>query len=73
MKKGGERLIYIKKDQMFKLQGDLSDTDFAKKLGISRTHLWRVRTGNSKVGAKFLSKFKAAFPDKSIEDYFFTD
>ena len=66
-------MICIKKEQIYELQGDMTDTEFAKKLGISRTHLWRVRAGKSKVGAVFLSKFKAAYPDKKIEDYFFTD
>lgn len=59
-------------DRMYQLQGGMTDTAFAKKLGISRSQLWRVRTGKSSAGPEFLTKFKSAFPTESIDDYFFS-
>lgn len=60
-------------ERMYQLQGEMTDTAFAKKLGISRSQLWRIRNGKSSVGGEFLSKFKAAFPTESIDDYFFSN
>ena len=59
-------------ERMYKLQGGMTDTAFARKLGISRSQLWRIRNGKSSVGAEFLSKFKAAFPTENTDEYFFT-
>ena len=58
-------------NRMYELQNGMTETAFAKKLGVSRSQLWRIRTGKSAVGAEFLAKFKAAFPKERIEDYFF--
>ncbi len=58
-------------DRLYQLQGDLTDEEFAKKLGVSRSQLWRIRNGHSKAGAEFLEKFKRCFPEESIEDIFF--
>lgn len=65
-------MLCINTERMFQLQGEMTDSEFAKKLGISRSQLWRVRTGKSSAGAEFITKFKAAFPTESIDDYFFT-
>lgn len=59
-------------EKLYKLQGEMTDTEFAKKLGVSRSQLWRVRNKRSAVGAVFVAKFKAAFPEESIDDYFFS-
>lgn len=59
-------------DKLYKLQGDMTDTQFAKELGVSRTQLWRVRNGHSTVGAEFLTKFKKRYPNENIDEYFFT-
>ena len=58
-------------DRLYQLQGDLTDEEFAKKLGVSRSQLWRIRNGHSKAGAEFLEKFKRCFHEESIEDIFF--
>lgn len=53
------------------LQGDISDAAFARKLGVSRTQLWRIRMEKSAVGGDFIEKFMICFPDKLVNDYFF--
>ena len=53
------------------LQGDISDAAFARKLGVSRSQLWRIRTEKSAVGEDFIERFMLCFPDKSVNDYFF--
>ena len=58
-------------DRMFQLQGDMSDSAFARTLGVSRTQLWRIRSGKSSPGADFIAKFKMAYPNEPLEDYFF--
>lgn len=60
----------IKIDKLIELQENMNDTDFAKLLNISRSQLWRYKTGKSKVGEVFICKFKQAFPDKQIEIFF---
>ncbi len=64
-------MIHINVEKFYELQGELTDTAFAKKIGISRSQLWRARTGHSSVGSEFLVKFKKAFPQVNIEEYFF--
>lgn len=66
-------MICMNIERMYRLQGEMTDTAFAKKLGVSRSQLWRVRTGKSSVGPEFLTKFKSVFPKESIDDYFFTE
>ena len=63
-------MLRLNNDRVYKLQGDMSDTDFAKKIGISRSQLWRIRNGRSSVGGEFIEKFMAAFPDEKIDDIF---
>ncbi len=53
------------------LQGDVSDAEFARRLGVSRTQLWRIRQGKSAVGGEFIEKFMRCYPEKSVNDYFF--
>lgn len=62
-------LIRINTQTFYMLQGDTSETDFSKKLGISRTHLWRLKREMA-VGQDFIGKFKKIYPDKKFEDYF---
>lgn len=66
-------MLTINNDMFYKLQGDMTDTEFAKDLGISRSQLWRARTKHSAVGSDFLAKFKKRYPDKQIDDYFFAE
>lgn len=65
-------MLCVNVEKLYLLQGDMTDTDFAKKLGISRSQLWRVRNKHSSVGAEFLVKFKNCYPEESTDDYFFT-
>ena len=60
-------------EKLMKLQGDMTDAQFAKELGVSRTQLWRVRNGYSVPGPGFLQKFKARYPTERIDDYFFAN
>lgn len=64
-------MVYVDVDRLYRLQGDLTDTAFSKKIGISRSQLWRIRTRRSSAGTEFLAKFKAAYPEERIEDYIF--
>lgn len=64
-------MLTLNVEKSYELQGDMTDTEFAKFLGISRTQLWRARTKQSAVGSDFLAKFKEKYPDKQLEDYFF--
>lgn len=63
-------MIRLNNDRVYKLQGDMTDTAFAKKIGISRSQLWRIRNGRSSVGGEFIEKFMAAFPNEKIDDIF---
>lgn len=37
-------MIRMNVNAFLKLQGDISDAAFARKLGVSRSQLWRIRT-----------------------------
>lgn len=65
-------MIRMNVEAFYKLQGDMSDSAFARKLGISRSQLFRVRKGESSVGESFIEKFMICYPDKLLNDYFFT-
>jgi len=64
-------MIRINEKAFLELQGDISDAAFARKMGISRSQLWRIRTEKSAVGGDFIEKFMLCFPEKSVNDYFF--
>lgn len=50
-------------------QGDMSDTDFAEKLGMSRTMLALVYNGQRQPGLEFLKAVIKAFPDLQLDVY----
>lgn len=62
--------IKLKQANFFKLQGFYSETEMAEKIGVSREQLWRIKKGRSPVGKNFISKFRKAFPNESVDDYF---
>lgn len=64
-------MIRMNVKAFLELQGDISDAAFARKLGVSRSQLWRIRTEKSAVGGDFIEKFMLSYPDKSVNDYFF--
>jgi|GEM_PF-2510369 len=70
---GGDRLIRLNLVNFYKLQGDLTEIEMAKKIGISRSQLWRIKKKNSSVGELFIIKFKKTYPNESFDDYFFIE
>ena len=60
-------------NKLYELQGDKTDTEFAKELGISRSQLWRIKNRKSSIGTTVLAKFKTKYPDEKMEDYFYSD
>lgn len=64
-------MLCVKMDKLYELQGELNETQMARKLEISRSQLWRIKNNHSAVGPEFITKFKKAFPEESIEDIFF--
>ena len=64
-------MIRMNVKAFLELQGDTSDAAFARKMGISRSQLWRIRTEKSAVGGDFIEKFMLCFPEKYVNDYFF--
>lgn len=50
-------------------QGDMSETDFAEKLGMSRAMWYLVKNGQSEPGLDFLRAVIKAFPDLQLDVY----
>ena len=65
-------MICINRDRFYTLQGELTDTAFAKQLGVSRSQLWRIKNGRCAVGTDFMEKFMIVYPDRLLNDYFIT-
>ena len=64
-------MICIKLEELEKLKSGMSDTEFSKKLGISRSQLWRAINERSSVGEAFIESLLRHFPEASFEDIFF--
>ncbi len=64
-------MIRIREEKFWELQGEQTDEAFSKKLGVSRTQLWRIKTGKASVGAGFLERFMGCYPELPLNDYFF--
>lgn len=64
-------MICINRERFYTLQGELTDTAFAKRLGVSRSQLWRIKNGHCAVGSDFMEKFMIAYPDRLLNEYFF--
>lgn len=64
------RLI-LRVDKFIALQQELgiNDTTMAKRIGISRPQLWRIKKYH-RVGEKFVACFKNAFPELNMDDFF---
>ncbi|SFR15417.1 helix-turn-helix domain-containing protein [Desulfoscipio geothermicus] len=67
--------IGIKINVLEKLQSDksLSDSQLASKIGVDYSLLWRIKTGRSKPGQKFIAKLLTVFPEIKFEDIFFLE
>lgn len=48
----------------------LNYTQLAKKIGVSRTQLWRVLNQQCVPGEQFITGFKIAFPNYEFEKFF---
>lgn len=64
-------MLCVNMDKLYELQGELNETQMARKLEISRSQLWRIKTNHSAVGPEFITKFKKAYPEENIGDIFF--
>jgi DNA-binding XRE family transcriptional regulator len=67
-------LILLKKDIFKNLQescGKQEDTSMAEFLGVSRSTVWRIRTGKMQPGPDFIAAVLNKFPEKRFEDVFF--
>jgi len=47
---------------------NLTDEKLAQKIGISRSQLYRIKTGKSFPSAKFLVKLKQTFPNIDLDE-----
>ncbi len=70
--------LNIKALERLQRKNGWSDEDLCKKIGISRTQLWRLRLppGDPRYnapGETFIANVLKAFPDKYFEDLFFLD
>ena len=66
-------MIRMNVKAFLELQGDISDAAFARKLGVSRSQLWRIRKEKCAVGGDFIEKFMLCYPDKPVNEYFFAE
>lgn len=71
-KQGVVILLELNVEKFNKLQGDMTDIDMAKKLGISRTQIWRIKNKKTSVGQKFIIAFMKEYPEEKIENFFFS-
>ena len=53
-------------DELFRLQGDTSDSQFAKQLGISRATWHNIRRGNRQMGNTVLARILNTFPSENM-------
>ena len=47
---------------------NLTEKELAERIGISRSQLYRIRTGKSFPSSKFFTKLKQAFPDIDLNE-----
>lgn len=66
-------MIRLNLSSFINLQSEMTESEMAEKIGVSRTQLWRIKRRNSAVGEIFISKFKKAFPNESLDHYFFIE
>jgi len=55
----------------FRLCEGLSQTEMAKKLGISRVYYIKIEHGERQASTNFIKKFIKAYPDAPIAKLFF--
>ena len=57
----------------FRLEHGLSQDGFARKVDVTTSYYSQIERGFVKAGRGFMEKLKAAFPNASIDDIFFSD
>lgn len=57
-------------DQLRDAHGIPTDAEFARRIGVDNSTLWRVRKGESIASNEFLAKLAAAFPHASFDSLF---
>lgn len=62
--------LAINQDEFSKLIDKYGPIALAKKMGISRTQLWRVLKGHCGPGEDFITAFKRAFPNQEFDKFF---
>ena len=63
-------MIAINLDMLRFLQGDMTDTAFSKKTGISRTQLWRIRQKPSSFGPDFIERIIISYLGINLNEFF---
>ena len=64
-------ILILRVEKLVALQQELgiNDTTMAKRIGISRPQLWRIKKYH-RVGEKFVACFKNTFPQLNMDDFF---
>ena len=65
-------LINVEAVKKLMVQDDLSCAAFGRRLGVSRSLVSRILSGSREPSSRFIVRFKEAYPNLSIERYFFT-
>ena len=56
--------------RLLELQGLKSDMDLAKELGVSRSQLYRIRSGECFPGRRFLESLAENYPQFPVSAFF---
>ena len=69
---GREKKMHLRFNagRLLELQGLKSDMDLAKELGVSRSQLYRIRSGASFPGRKFLENLAENYPQFPVSAFF---
>lgn len=63
--------LFLNISEFKKLQKNASNIEMSKTLNVSRSQLWRAKSGEP-VGEKFIAGFKSAYPRMSTDKFFLT-
>ncbi|HAC0715714.1 TPA_asm: helix-turn-helix domain-containing protein [Listeria monocytogenes] len=61
----------VKRLAQFRKELSMNQKEFAKKLGVSRSLLAKIETGNRMPSYRFMKAIKKRFPEANIDDLFF--
>ena len=68
--KGGEMELRFNTGRLLELQGLKSDMQLARELGVSRSQLYRIRSGASFPGRRFLENLADCYPQFPVSEFF---